>query len=78
MNYICISNYVGGEPLQYYYNFVTNLINRKGTQLEFLTQCFSGIADPLQKRLIIAWAADKYAQSVTTLQPSFSKVNKPK
>ena len=54
--------------LQYYCNFDTSLVNRKGTQLvtkQLLTQC---LVDPLQKQLINVWAADKYRQSVTTLQ----------
>ena len=46
-----ITNYVGGEPsTMLLYKFATNFINSKGTQLEFFTQCFSGIADPLQKQ----------------------------
>jgi len=70
MKCICITNYVGGEPSTLL-QLCHNLINRKGTQLvtkQFLTQCLSGIAYPFQKQSIIAWAADKYTQSVTTLQ----------
>jgi len=67
-----VTNYVGGEPSTMLLQLCHQTSNRKGIQLvtkKFLTQCFSGIAGPLQKQSIIAWVADKYTQSITTLQP---------
>jgi len=54
------------------YNFVTNLINRKETQTSYKNSSSYSVSVELQtfyKKIDIAWAANKYTQSVITLQP---------
>ena len=72
MNCICnetysVANYVGGENSTILLQLCHYPYKQKRNPTSFLTECFSGIADPLQKRPIIAWEADKYTQSFTTL-----------
>ena len=62
-------NRVGGA--QTYLNLCMNCICHENTKLQWNCR-------PFTKRLMIAWAAYKYTQSVATLQPYFSQINKPK